>query len=194
LRRIHRSADHLNGRSYLLPGRQLLPGQYGLSQRDPISRSTSAVDKTEFEPRIAGLKQRVSELQVRHQAALEAAETGRVFLAPAISRRKGLRRSVITLAGFGAFGAPDLPTSQKGHSRPGRASSRSPALLESEPASCSVCWLEAQKGVGAPRSFLKKTPMTPIEGGATKRCVNFFQTSLALDRSPPRGVSENFGK
>ena len=41
--------------------------------------------KTEFEPRIAGLKRRVSELQVRHQAALEAAESER-DLALVISR------------------------------------------------------------------------------------------------------------
>ena len=36
------------------------------------SYAEGIIDKTEFEPRIAGLKQRVSELQMRHQAALEA--------------------------------------------------------------------------------------------------------------------------
>jgi hypothetical protein len=35
------------------------------------------IDKTEFEPRIAGLKQRVSQLQERHQGALEAIESER---------------------------------------------------------------------------------------------------------------------
>ena len=43
------------------------------------------VDKTEFEPRIVGLRQRLSQLQERHQAALEAAATER-DLALVISR------------------------------------------------------------------------------------------------------------
>jgi site-specific DNA recombinase len=35
------------------------------------------IDKTEFEPRIAGLKQRLSQLQERHRAALDAIEVER---------------------------------------------------------------------------------------------------------------------
>jgi site-specific DNA recombinase len=49
------------------------------------SYTESIIDKTEFEPRIAGLKQRVSQLQQRHQAALEAADAER-HLALVISR------------------------------------------------------------------------------------------------------------
>jgi site-specific DNA recombinase len=39
------------------------------------SYTEGVIDKTEFEPRIAGLKQRMSQLQERHQAALEAIES-----------------------------------------------------------------------------------------------------------------------
>jgi site-specific DNA recombinase len=49
------------------------------------SYTEGIIDKTEFEPRIAGLKQRVSQLQERHQTALQAAETER-DLALVISR------------------------------------------------------------------------------------------------------------
>ena len=59
------------------------------------SYAEGVIDKTEFEPRIAGLKQRVSELQVRHQAALEAAETGR-DLAFVISRLEDFSAKVTT--------------------------------------------------------------------------------------------------
>jgi len=41
------------------------------------SYAEGVIDKAEFEPRIAGLKQRLSQLQERHQAALEAAEVER---------------------------------------------------------------------------------------------------------------------
>ena len=40
-------------------------------------RAPSPANKTEFEPRIAGLKQRMSQLQERHQAARVAVETER---------------------------------------------------------------------------------------------------------------------
>jgi hypothetical protein len=49
------------------------------------SYTEGVIDKTEFEPRIVGLRQRLSQLQERHQAALEAAETER-DLALVISR------------------------------------------------------------------------------------------------------------
>jgi site-specific DNA recombinase len=49
------------------------------------SYTESVIDKAEFEPRIAGLKLRVSQLQDRHQAALEMAESER-DLALVISR------------------------------------------------------------------------------------------------------------
>ena len=49
------------------------------------SYAEGVIEKTEFEPRIAGLKQRMSQLQERHQAAREAAETER-NLALVISR------------------------------------------------------------------------------------------------------------
>ncbi|MFD2052011.1 recombinase family protein [Mesorhizobium calcicola] len=38
------------------------------------SYAEGIIDKAEFEPRIAGLKQRLSQLQVRHQAAVDVAE------------------------------------------------------------------------------------------------------------------------
>ena len=59
------------------------------------SYAEGIIDKTEFEPRIAGLKQRVSELQMRHQAALEAAESER-DLALVISRLEDFSAKVTT--------------------------------------------------------------------------------------------------
>ena len=41
------------------------------------SYAEGIIDKAEFEPRIAGLKQRLSQIQERHQAALETAESER---------------------------------------------------------------------------------------------------------------------
>jgi hypothetical protein len=41
------------------------------------SYAEGIIDKAEFEPRIAGLKQRLSQLEERHQAALETAESER---------------------------------------------------------------------------------------------------------------------
>ena len=41
------------------------------------SYAEGIIDKAEFEPRIAGLKQRLSQLQERHRAALETAESER---------------------------------------------------------------------------------------------------------------------
>ncbi len=41
------------------------------------SYAEGLIDKTEFEPRIAGLKQRLSQLQERHRAALDAIEVER---------------------------------------------------------------------------------------------------------------------
>ena len=38
------------------------------------SYTEGVIDKAEFEPRIAGMKQRVSQLQERHQAVIDAAE------------------------------------------------------------------------------------------------------------------------
>ena len=49
------------------------------------SYAEGIIEKTEFEPRLAGLKQRVSQLQERRQAALAAAETERE-LALVVSR------------------------------------------------------------------------------------------------------------
>ena len=49
------------------------------------SYAEGIIDKTEFEPRLASLKQRLSQLQERHQAALAATETERE-LALVVSR------------------------------------------------------------------------------------------------------------
>jgi site-specific DNA recombinase len=59
------------------------------------SYAEGVIDKTEFEPRIAGLKQRMSQLQARHQAAREAAETER-DLALVVSRLEDFSAKVIT--------------------------------------------------------------------------------------------------
>jgi site-specific DNA recombinase len=59
------------------------------------SYTEGVIDKGEFEPRIAGLKQRVSQLQERHQAALDAAETER-DLALVISRLEDFSAKVTT--------------------------------------------------------------------------------------------------
>ena len=59
------------------------------------SYAEGVIEKTEFEPRIAGLKQRMSQLQERHQAAREAAETER-DLALVISRLEDFSAKVTT--------------------------------------------------------------------------------------------------
>jgi site-specific DNA recombinase len=59
------------------------------------SYTEGVIDKAEFEPRIAGLKQRVSQLQERHQAALDAAETER-DLALVVSRLEDFSAKVAT--------------------------------------------------------------------------------------------------
>jgi len=59
------------------------------------SYTEGVIEKTEFEPRITGLKQRMSKLQERHQAAREAAETER-DLALVISRLEDFSAKVIT--------------------------------------------------------------------------------------------------
>ena len=59
------------------------------------SYTESVIDKAEFEPRIAGLKLRVSQLQDRHQAALEMAESER-DLTLVISRLEDFSAKVTT--------------------------------------------------------------------------------------------------
>src|SRR5713101_1354819 len=66
------------------------------------------IEKTEFEPRIAGLKQRMSQLQERHQAAREAAEIER-DLALVISRLEDFSAKVTTsLDNLDRFGMQDI--------------------------------------------------------------------------------------
>ncbi len=59
------------------------------------SHAEGVIDKAEFEPRIADLKQRLSQLQERHQAALEAAEIER-DLSLVISRLEDFSAKVTT--------------------------------------------------------------------------------------------------
>jgi site-specific DNA recombinase len=59
------------------------------------SYAEGVIDKAEFGPRIAGLKQRLSQLQERHQAALEAAEIER-GLSLVISRLEDFSAKVAT--------------------------------------------------------------------------------------------------
>jgi site-specific DNA recombinase len=59
------------------------------------SYAEGVIDKAEFEPRIAGLKQRLSQIQARHQAALEAAEVER-DLSLVISRLEDFSAKVAT--------------------------------------------------------------------------------------------------
>jgi site-specific DNA recombinase len=62
------------------------------------SYAEGVIEKAEFEPRITGLKQRMSQLQERHQAAREAAETER-DLALVISRLEDFSAKFV----FGQF-------------------------------------------------------------------------------------------
>jgi len=72
------------------------------------SYAEGVIEKKEFEPRIAGLKQRMSQLQERHQAAREAAETER-DLALVISRLEDFSAKVTTsLDNFDRFGMQDI--------------------------------------------------------------------------------------
>jgi len=59
------------------------------------SYAEGIIDKAEFEPRIAGLKQRLSQLEERHQAALETAESER-DLSLVISRLEDFSAKVTT--------------------------------------------------------------------------------------------------
>ena len=59
------------------------------------SYAEGVIDKAEFEPRIAGLKQRLSQLQERHRAALEATEVER-DLSLVISRLEDFSAKVAT--------------------------------------------------------------------------------------------------
>ena len=72
------------------------------------SYAEGVIDKAEFEPRIAGLKQRLSQLQERHQAALEAAEIKR-DLSLVISRLEDFSAKVTTrLNGLDQVGMQDI--------------------------------------------------------------------------------------
>jgi site-specific DNA recombinase len=72
------------------------------------SYTEGVIDKAEFEPRITGLKQRVSQLQERHQAALDAAKTER-DLALVISRLEDFSAKVTTgLDNLDRLGMQDL--------------------------------------------------------------------------------------
>jgi len=72
------------------------------------SYAEGVIEKKEFEPRIAGLKQRMSQLQERHQAAREAAETER-DLALVISRLEDFSAKVTTsLDNLNRFGMQDI--------------------------------------------------------------------------------------
>jgi site-specific DNA recombinase len=74
--------------------RQMTSLQRGIS-RLIDSYTEGVIDKAEFEPRITGLKQRVSQLQERHQAAIDAAESER-DLALVISRLEDFSAKVTT--------------------------------------------------------------------------------------------------
>jgi site-specific DNA recombinase len=72
------------------------------------SYAEGVIEKAEFEPRITGLKQRMSQLQERHQAAREAAETER-DLALVISRLEDFSAKVTTsLGNLDRFGMQDI--------------------------------------------------------------------------------------
>jgi site-specific DNA recombinase len=72
------------------------------------SYAEGVIDKAEFEPRIASLKQRMSQLQERHQAAREAAETER-DLALVISRLEDFSAKVTSgLDHLDQFGMQDI--------------------------------------------------------------------------------------
>ena len=64
---IHRFSDALASRCY----------DHAVDRCDIDSYSEAVIDKVEFEPRIAGLNRRVSQLEDRQQAALELANSER---------------------------------------------------------------------------------------------------------------------
>jgi len=87
--------------------RQMTSLQRGIA-RLIDSYTEGILDKTEFEPRIAGLKQRVSQLHERHQAALEAVESER-DLALVVSRLEDFAAKVTTgLDNLDRFGMRDI--------------------------------------------------------------------------------------
>jgi len=72
------------------------------------SYAEGILDKTEFEPRITGLKQRLSQLQERHRAALEAVQSERE-LALVVSRLEDFAAKVTTgLDNLDRFGMRDI--------------------------------------------------------------------------------------
>ncbi|EHK52297.1 resolvase-like protein, partial [Mesorhizobium alhagi CCNWXJ12-2] len=72
------------------------------------SYAEGVIDKAEFEPRIAGLKQRLSQLQERHQAAVEVAENERE-LSLLISRLEDFSAKVTAgLAGLDRTGMQQI--------------------------------------------------------------------------------------
>ena len=87
--------------------RQMTSLQRGIA-RLIDSYTEGILDKTEFEPRIAGLKQRVTQLHERHQAALEAVESER-DLALVVSRLEDFAAKVTTgLDNLDRFGMRDI--------------------------------------------------------------------------------------
>jgi site-specific DNA recombinase len=87
--------------------RQMTSLQRGIA-RLIDSYTEGILDKTEFEPRIAGLKQRVSQLHERHQTALEAVESER-DLALVVSRLEDFAAKVTTgLDNLDRFGMRDI--------------------------------------------------------------------------------------
>jgi hypothetical protein len=93
LRRIDRTADHLDGRSYFLLGRQPSPGQHSLLQGGAISRDARASVQGRWSASIG----------VAQIKAVLAAVDGRRYpkrdrVMVLLSIRAGLRTSVSTFA------------------------------------------------------------------------------------------------
>jgi site-specific DNA recombinase len=72
------------------------------------SYAEGVIDKAEFEPRISGLKQRMSQLQERYQAVLEAAEVER-DLSLVVNRLVDFSAKVVQgLGGLDEFGMREI--------------------------------------------------------------------------------------
>ena len=128
------------------------------------SYAEGVIEKTEFEPRIAGLKQRMSQLQERHQAAREAAETER-DLALVISRLEDFSAKVTTsFDNLDRFGMQDIIRTVV-------------RRIEIDDSRIEVIFrVPSPDGPAGPRSQTKST-------GSWQHCTGVGRTNVRVDQS-----------
>jgi site-specific DNA recombinase len=133
------------------------------------SYAEGVIDKTEFEPPIAGLKQRLSQLQERHHAALEAVEIER-DLSLVISRLEDFSAKVTKrLDGLDRSGMQDII----------RTLVRRIEIDESH--------IEVIFRVPPPDGPSRPSPTD--EGGSWQHCTGVGRTNVGVDQpQPPFGT------